>query len=146
MSSAVDTKEREFALAIRRALEESLGELPQPTLERLARARRTALLRKKPETAAEFVMVPALAGMAGYIGANRAPSTRRPRFALLWPVLALIVSLSAIAYWEDQQRLAETADIDAAMLSDELPLNAYLDHGFSAYLDHGFNAYISHTR
>ena len=26
------------------------------------------------------------------------------------------------------------ADIDAAMLSDDLPLNAYLDHGFNAYL------------
>ena len=139
MSSAVDTKEKEFALAIRRALEESLGELPQPTLERLALARRTALLRKKPEAAPEFVMAPALAGgssMHGVsFGAERAPTARRrPRFAMIWPVLALIASLTAIAYWEDQQRLAETADIDAAMLSDELPLNAYLDHGFNAYL------------
>ena len=41
---------------------------------------------------------------------------------------------SGIAYWEDQQRTAELADIDAAMLSDDLPLNAYLDHGFNAYL------------
>ncbi|CAG9188733.1 hypothetical protein BVI2075_1310016 [Burkholderia vietnamiensis] len=32
------------------------------------------------------------------------------------------------------QRTAELADIDAAMLSDDLPLNAYLDHGFNAYL------------
>ena len=32
------------------------------------------------------------------------------------------------------QRAAELADIDAAMLNDELPLNAYLDHGFNAYL------------
>ena len=141
MSSAVDTKEREFALAIRRALEENLSELPQPTLERLALARRTALLRKKPEPMAEFVLVPALAGaggMAGFSwGADHAPAARRrTRFALLWPVLALIASLTVIAYWEDQQRLSETADIDAAMLSDELPLNAYLDHGFNAYLSH----------
>lgn len=137
MSSAVDTKEREFALAIRRALEESAGQLPQPTLDRLALARRTALLRKKPDAAPEFVMVPAFAGSMPGIsyGTGRAPATRRrTRFAMIWPVLALLASLTAIAYWEDQQRLAETADIDAAMLSDELPLNAYLDHGFNAYL------------
>lgn len=138
MSSAIDTKDREFALAIRRALEESVADLPQPTLERLALARRAALQRKKPEPAQAFVLVPAMAGAPGIsLGSERGPASRRPgRFALLWPVLALIVSLSAIAYWEDQQRLAETADIDAAMLSDELPLNAYLDHGFNAYLSH----------
>ncbi|CAJ2906328.1 transmembrane protein [Burkholderia pseudomallei] len=34
------------------------------------------------------------------------------------------------------QRTAELADIDAAMLSDDLPLTAYLDHGFNAYLSH----------
>ncbi len=48
--------------------------------------------------------------------------------------LALVISLVGIAYWEDQQRTAELADIDAAMLSDDLPLDAYLDHGFNAYL------------
>lgn len=41
-----------------------------------------------------------------------------------------------VTYWENMQRAAELADIDAAMLSDNLPLNAYLDHGFNAYLSH----------
>jgi len=134
MSSAVDTKEREFALAIRRALDESASQLPQPTLERLARARRKALQRKKPEAQLEFVLVPAGAGSCVFAQPT-APRTRPfGRFKLVWLALALVASLSAIAYWEDQQRLDETADIDAAMLSDELPLNAYLDHGFNAYL------------
>jgi hypothetical protein len=65
------------------------------------------------------------------------PQRRRSplrRFALAWPLAALVISLVGIAYWEDQQRTAELADIDAAMLSDDLPLNAYLDHGFNAYL------------
>lgn len=47
-----------------------------------------------------------------------------------------VFGLVGIAYWEDMQRTAELADIDAAMLSDDLPLNAYLDHGFNAYLSH----------
>ncbi|WP_133650609.1 DUF3619 family protein [Paraburkholderia flava] len=135
MSSALDTKELEFARQLRRALDENAASLPPATVDRLAAARRVALARKKPEPAAAPVFVPALAGMpAGLPQApQRRPSTLR-RFALAWPLVALVVSLVAIAYWEDQQRTAELADIDAAMLSDDLPLNAYLDHGFNAYL------------
>lgn len=48
----------------------------------------------------------------------------------------LLAGIAGIAYWENQQHTAELADIDAAMLSDNLPLNAYLDHGFNAYLSH----------
>jgi hypothetical protein len=135
MSSSVDTKERDFALAIRRALDESADALPQPTLARLAKARRSALQRKKSLPAPQIMLVPAFA-MAGATGAQSdARSTqRKPRFVLLWPIFALVAALTCVAYWEDQQRIADTADIDAAMLSDELPLNAYLDHGFNAYL------------
>jgi hypothetical protein len=82
------------------------------------------------------VFVPAFAGAA-------VPTARRPRAArarrsrrLLraWPLALLLAGLVGTAYWEDMQRTAELADIDAAMLSDDLPLNAYLDHGFNAYL------------
>ena len=46
----------------------------------------------------------------------------------------MVVGLVGIYQSEQQQRISETADIDAAVLSDELPLTAYLDHGFNAYL------------
>ncbi|MCS0465728.1 DUF3619 family protein, partial [Burkholderia mallei] len=58
------------------------------------------------------------------------------RLARAWPLALLLARLIGIAYWEDMQRTAELADIDAAMLSDDLPLTAYLDHGFNAYLSH----------
>ena len=134
MNSTVDTKEREFALAVRRALDESAEGLPQPTLARLALARRAALQRKKPEVAPQTAPVAAMSpAFAGTMGAHP-PVVRAPRFVLMWPMFALVAALIGVAYWEDQQRIADTADIDAAMLSDELPLNAYLDHGFNAYL------------
>ncbi|TAL92443.1 MAG: DUF3619 family protein [Paraburkholderia sp.] len=138
MSSAPDTKELEFARQLRRVLDENTAALPSATVERLAVARRAALARKKAEPAPVFA--PAFAGMAAHAPSpdrNAAGKPRRSplrRFALAWPLAALVVSLVAIAYWEDQQRTAELADIDAAMLSDDLPLNAYLDHGFNAYL------------
>jgi hypothetical protein len=141
MSSSLDTKELEFARQMRRALDENAASVPPATVDRLAAARRAALARKKPETVAVAapVFVPALAGAGGMSGMPQVelPQRRRSRFgrfALAWPLAALVVSLVAIAYWEDQQRTAELADIDAAMLSDDLPLNAYLDHGFNAYL------------
>ncbi|HVE06871.1 MAG TPA: DUF3619 family protein [Paraburkholderia sp.] len=136
MSSALD-KEFEFARQLRRALDENAARIPPATADRLAAARQAALARKKPEPARKFVPVLVPAGMAGAGTLATAPAPRRSklrRFALAWPIAALVVSLVAIAYWEDQQRTAELADIDAAMLSDDLPLTAYLDHGFNAYL------------
>jgi hypothetical protein len=143
MSSTLDSKENEFALKIVRALDETACGLPAVTADRLAAARRAALARKKPEKAMVAVPVfqPALAGAGGApsdFGASQKQTGGRfgrfGRLGLLWPLLALVVGLAGIAYWEDQQRTAELADIDAAMLSDNLPLDAYLDHGFNAYL------------
>ncbi|AXF14952.1 DUF3619 family protein [Paraburkholderia caledonica] len=137
--SSQETKELEFARQVRRALDENAASIPPATVDRLAAARRAALARKKPETVSAPVFAPALAGagMPGGLSHGELPQRRRSplrRFALAWPLAALVVSLVGIAYWEDQQRTAELADIDAAMLSDDLPLNAYLDHGFNAYL------------
>jgi hypothetical protein len=138
--SSLENTELEFARQLRRALEENTASLPPATVDRLAAARRAALARKKPEAVSAPVVVPALAGMpAGMAGLPQGGleprrRSRLRRFALAWPLAALVVSLIGIAYWEDHQRTAELADIDAAMLSDDLPLNAYLDHGFNAYL------------
>jgi hypothetical protein len=142
MSNALDQKETEFALKVRRALDENINSLPAASLDKLAAARRTAIARKKPEKVAVAapVFAPALAGAGapGSLGSAGSGHTgkrgRFSRLALAWPLLALVIGLAGIAYWEDQQRTAELADIDAAMLSDNLPLDAYLDHGFNAYL------------
>lgn len=139
MSSALENKESEFVRELRRALDESAASLPASATDRLATARRTALARKKHEAEPVFVRAPAFAAggiPAGMPAGLPAPRRRSPlaRFALAWPLAALVAGLFAIAYFEDQQRTSELADIDAAMLSDDLPLNAYLDHGFNAYL------------
>ncbi|KAB0630750.1 DUF3619 family protein, partial [Burkholderia territorii] len=68
--------------------------------------------------------------------ASRPQTSFARRLLRAWPLALLLAGLVGIAYWEDMQRTAELADIDAAMLSDDLPLNAYLDHGFNAYLSH----------
>ncbi|MBN3788660.1 DUF3619 family protein, partial [Burkholderia sp. Ac-20353] len=62
MSSAPENRELEFALKVRRALDERTAALPAATTDRLAAARQAALARKKPEPATVPVFVPALAG------------------------------------------------------------------------------------
>ena len=138
MSSAPVNREHEFALKVRRALDERAAALPAATTDRLAVARGAALARKKPEPATAPVFVPAFAGAAAYgtPPASRPQTSFARRLLRAWPLALLLAGLVGIAYWEDMQRTAELADIDAAMLSDDLPLNAYLDHGFNAYLSH----------
>lgn len=137
MSHDLETRELRFAHRVRLALDEA-SDAPSPNISaRLAAARQAALARKKPEPA--MVLQPALA-LAG-VGTASAPEAggRRAfeklgRLGLLWPLAALIVGLAGIAYWEHEQHIKDLADIDAAVLSDELPLSAYADHGFNAYV------------
>ncbi|MDR5813893.1 MULTISPECIES: DUF3619 family protein [unclassified Caballeronia] len=146
MSSALETKENEFALKIARALDENTAGLPTATVDRLRDARRAAIARKKPEKVAVAIsapaFTPALAGAGATLTSGGSGEERRTRglfarlggLGLAWPLAALIIGMAGIAYWEDQQRRAELAEIDAAMMSDSLPIDAYLDHGFNAYL------------
>jgi hypothetical protein len=54
--------------------------------------------------------------------------------AVAAPLLAMVIGLAGVYQSEHEQRAAELADLDAAVLSDDLPLTAYTDHGFNAYL------------
>jgi hypothetical protein len=123
-----------FARKVRRVLDDSAAQTPRDALERLAAARRTALARKKAEPVLRHVLAPAYAGMGSHAPSRPQRRAGLRRLRLVWPVLALVAALAGIAYRENEVRLAEVADIDAAMLSDSLPLSAYLDHGFHAYL------------
>jgi hypothetical protein len=146
MSSALETKENEFALKIVRALDENTSNLPAAAVDRLRDARRAAIARKKPEKVAVAMsapaFTPALAGAGATLTTGDAGNGQRHKgwlarlggLGLAWPLAALVIGLAGIAYWEDQERRAELADIDAAMMSDSLPIDAYLDHGFNAYL------------
>ena len=50
------------------------------------------------------------------------------------PAVALVISLAAIYTWQQNQRVAEFEEIDAMLLTDELPIDAYLDRGFQNWL------------
>jgi len=132
----MNTDDINLAYKIRHALNEQLDHLPASTTDRLAAARAAALARKKPEET--FLQVKtassgwrqAFANFGGFVSAPA-----MSRLAVAVPVLALVIGMGGMYQHEQQQQIAELADIDAAVLSDELPLTAYLDPGFSAYLE-----------
>ena len=56
---------------------------------------------------------------------------------LLLPMTALLLGLAGTGavYWQNLTRQAnELAEIDAGLLSDDLPINAYLDNGLDSWL------------
>jgi hypothetical protein len=50
-------------------------------------------------------------------------------------LLALLFGASGVQFWQNFQSAAELAEIDSALLSDEVSPNAYIDQGFIEWLD-----------
>jgi len=127
----MNTDDINLAYKLRHALDEHLEALPASTVERLAAARALALSRKKADAPATARKGPRrwfdvdFHFSGGGLG----------RLGVAIPLLALAVGLGGFYQYEQQQRIAELAELDAAVLADELPLTAYLDHGFNAYLE-----------
>jgi hypothetical protein len=128
----MNAKQLNFAYKVRHALNENLDNLPPSTTERLASARKIAVSRKKHLPRGGFVHQGKLANYVGsYFGESVSLAAR---LGLAIPIIVLVTGLIAIYRFEQQQRISDIAEIDALVLSDELPLSAYLDRGFNAYL------------
>lgn len=131
-----DLNDDAFAYKVRQALNENLDNLPGSTSQRLALARKNAVARKKKNVPAfEPVFVPQMANMSGMGSSRQSGMSWWGRMGVILPLLVLAAGLIGIYQYEAQQHINETADIDALVLADELPISAYLDHGFNAYLN-----------
>lgn len=135
--------ERQFAAQIRLALEESAERLPYRVSYRLQSARQAALARlTEPRDAPESAIArPSHSGAgAGALTLGGLPSRdRRParwgRLAIgMISVVALAGGLFAISEWSEMDRAYEAADIDLAVLTDDVPIAAYADRGFGVYI------------
>ncbi|MND08302.1 hypothetical protein D3C83_308320 [compost metagenome] len=50
------------------------------------------------------------------------------------PLATLVLALATVQYWQQDRRIAEIEEIDAQLLTDDLPIDAYLDRGFENWL------------
>lgn len=120
--------ELKFGDNIRKALDESAAGLDADRVQRLRVARERAMARQK--LAPEPVAGLAWAGNA--IGRFGGPTGFSLRVVV--PAAVLVFGLFAIWGWQQNARVAEVEEIDAQLLTDELPPEAYLDKGFEAWL------------
>ena len=119
--------ERDFAERIVAKLDEGLDDLPTGTLYRLRLAREAALSRAHTQEPAFHA-----SEVRSGVGSARLLNPR-----VLVPLFGLILALSAILLWQQQPvRPGDYAELDAQVLSDELPVTAYLDTGFEIWLYH----------
>ena len=56
------------------------------------------------------------------------------RIASALPLAALVGGLVLIQDWQTRSQISVAAEVDAALLGDDLPINAYRDAGFVEYL------------
>lgn len=124
-----------FALRVASALDD----LPvQHDIEqRLRVARDLAVSRARRVVVAKMARAPGLViagvGQAALRGGpDKAPWWLTPSMAALG--LALILGLFAIDFVHGQAQIDAAAEIDAALLADDLPPRAYTDAGFREYL------------
>ena len=124
-----------FAKKITTYLDQGATGLKAGTAYRLQLAREAALARvgdPKRAPAAEFARSYALAGSGTVGGGGRFWASSK-----LWLGIVLIV-IASLAYqqWQAWQQQLDIVETDAAILTSDLPIDAYLDRGFQAWLKH----------
>jgi uncharacterized protein DUF3619 len=122
----VSQQEQELAQRIIGRLEDGLSQLDAGTRERLVAARRVALARYREAP----VRVPGLipAGPVGHFLGQHAFGTS------VAAVTALVIATAGVVYWQSVAPNGDLADVEIGLLTDELPINAYLDKGFDSWL------------
>jgi hypothetical protein len=121
--------EIKFANKVRQALNEG-SRVDTHIAERLRAARERAIANRKPEREPALAWARSTAaGVIGGFGGIGGFSVR-----LLLPTALLIAGLVAIYSWQQDQRAADVEELDAQLLADDLPIDAYLDRGFETWL------------
>ena len=117
--------ERKFGHQIKQQLDQALN-LEPATLKRLKAARAQALVRQRM-TEPAFALAWADA-VVGRLSGNPASAS------IALAGAALIRALVGIQYWQQTPTVEEIEEIDAALLTSDLPINAYLDKNFDTWL------------
>lgn len=130
------TAEERLGQRLAARLDESVQALPHDITERLRISRIQALARYSAQLQ-EQTSMPAMSNggtaIFGMGGPGRAFGPWRFAASLL-PLIALIAGLITLNLVIGDERTRELADIDTAILTDDLPPAAYADPGFAQFL------------
>ena len=117
--------EKDFGEKLARLLQSSLSQIDDATAAKLKSVRLEALARYGDKTPATKLVLAGAGG--GRFGRLSGP------YSFIWaPLVAALLALGITAYW--QYRQGDSDDIDAFVLSSDLPVQAYIDKDFEAWL------------
>jgi hypothetical protein len=145
----LDARVTRFGLRIAASLTERNASLPHDVSERLRFAREQALARAAQARAARTSMSTASPGVvqmgstlalsggpSGLPGANGGNGLWAKLVAAL-PLLALLAGLLLMQQGRIHEQIVAAAEVDTALLSDNLPPSAFRDPGFAEFLRDG---------
>jgi hypothetical protein len=127
------TEADQFGLTAAALLRQGSQSLPAGIKDRLYAARLKALSVKKPEKVR--IQQHVLANFT----ANWSMGSRSFWDNVSWvaPLAVLVFGLIGIAQWQQDSRINDIAELDAALLTDDVPPDAYADSGFMGFLKNG---------
>lgn len=122
-----------FGRQVATRLADGAAELSYDITERLRAARVRAVARRKP-TAAFAAPTVSVSGGAASLTFGESGLGPWGRIGAALPLVALVAGLVLIHTIQNDNRASEVAEVDAALLTDDLPPSAYADPGFAQFL------------
>ncbi|MFC6280647.1 MULTISPECIES: DUF3619 family protein [Polaromonas] len=123
-----------FALKATSYLSAATVDLPYDISERLRAARVQAVASRKIAKTQTAGSVVNAGGSAAMTWGSDDGLNWWARIGSVVPLVALVVGLLAINSIQNDNRAQEVAEVDAALLTDELPPAAFADPGFVQFL------------
>lgn len=128
----------QFSRRLTARLSEGTQNLPYDISERLRAARMQALSqRKRPVLVHQTAPSVTQLGSSAALGWGSEGGNWWRSLISAVPVLALVAGLVVIQFSQDEYSTSEVAEVDAALLTDDLPPEAYADPGFVQFLKTG---------
>lgn len=131
--------ETRFGLRIASALNQHGEATGHDISERLRVAREQALERARMSRRASSAVSATATQVVGVSTSGVAVLGGHPlwwtRLASVMPLVTLVVGLVLIDQWHDRAQINAAADVDSALLADDLPPTAYSDPGFVEFLN-----------
>jgi Protein of unknown function (DUF3619) len=127
-----------FGLKLASHLSTGADDLEHDFSERLRVARQLAVAKRKLPALTRETARPTVLGNQGSSAVLGGGAGDEPgwwnRLASFLPLVVLVVGLVAIPSLQNDFRANEVAEIDAALLTDDLPPAAFIDPGFAEFI------------
>jgi hypothetical protein len=130
-----DHLQNQFGLRVAARLDMANQDLPHDITERLRAARtRAVAARLRTQAQMQTSQDVVVQGSSALLHFGDEGLNLWSRLASLIPLIALVAGLALISDFFDDLRANELAEVDSALLVDDLPPAAYADPGFLQFL------------